>query len=363
MGVITKIKNIAWKSSAFREVYIYFVEKKRYIADARVRFARESPIHGSLEDYKKAFKKHRVTYSEYMYSYEYWKLNEQQRDEFISTAEMQCIYRKFGSRKVRDLFHNKVSFLKEYKDFIHRKWSLARDLSFDEFKKMILLFDWIAKPIDGTRGEGIFKVSSRVVSDNDWQGLYSKCVEGNFLLEECIHACKEIESFHPQSLNTIRVVTFSNKEKCILFGALLRTGAHGNFVDNTHSGGVYAPIDVNTGIIIHDGIDSKGNTYVAHPDTGVVFNGFQIPKWHEIIDTCRKASSQIPNVFFAGWDVCIMNDGRIELIEGNHAPDFDGGMQAPFKIGAKQRVRDAFKDLYGVDPLAYLPWYRKPFLF
>ena len=359
MSILKSLKESVWSLPFFTELYINFDEKKRFYAEAKERFGKEAPSHGSLRDYKRAFRRHRVTYSEYMYSYEYWHLNEEERDKFISTSEMQCIYRKFGSRKVRNLFHDKVAFLKEYKEFAQREWAWAKDLSLDGFKEMVLRHDCIAKPIDGTRGEGIFKIVSTDVKD--WGALYSKCVEGNVLLEECVHACDEIASFHPQSLNTIRVVTFSNKEKCIFFGALLRTGAHGSFIDNTHSGGVYAPIDVETGVINHDGIDSKGNTYVAHPDTGVVFIGFQIPRWDEIIETCKKASSRIPDVFFAGWDVCILDDGRIELIEGNHTPDFDGGMQAPFKKGVKERVRSAFEELYRVDPIDYLPWYRKPY--
>ena len=359
MGILNSLKEFIWSSSFFKEIYIYFDEKKRFYAEAKTRFLKEAPSNGSLSDFKRAFKKHHVTYSEYMYSYEYWRLNENQRNEFISTSEMQCIYRKFGSKKVRDLFHDKVAFLNAYKGFVQREWALSKDISLDEFRGMIQRYDCIAKPVDGTRGEGIFKISSKEV--HDWEALFSRCVKENILLEECVHACKEIASFHPQSLNTIRVVTFSNEDECLFFGALLRTGAHGSFIDNTHSGGVYAPIDVKTGVIIHEGIDSRGNIYATHPDTGVVFKGFQIPQWDDVLALCKRAAAQIPNIFFAGWDVCILDDGRVELIEGNHAPDFDGGMQAPFKIGVKERVKNAFMDLYGVNPIDYLPWYKKPY--
>ena len=47
--------------------------------------------------------------------------------------------------------------------------------------------------------------------------------------------------------------------------------------------------------------------------------------------------------------------GEIALIEGNHGPDFDGGMQAPKKIGVKQRVKNTVMDLYGIDPLQFIP--------
>jgi glutathione synthase/RimK-type ligase-like ATP-grasp enzyme len=349
MSFVNRIKNWLWSVSLFNELYILVDERKRFLNEAKKRFATEKPQQGSYKDYKKAFKKHRVTYSEYMYSYEYWRLDEEERDEFISTSEMQCIYRKLGKRGVRNVFHDKVEFLKLFYAFIHRKWTLAKDLTFEQFQAMIQQFDCIAKPIDGTRGDGIFKVCASEVTD--WNDLYAQCVKNNVLLEECIQACDEIAAFHPNSLNTIRVVTISNQDKCVVFGALFRMGAHGSVVDNTHAGGVYAPINVETGIIDIEAIDSQNRHYANHPDTGKPIKEFKIPMWEEIVATCKAATKNIPDIHFAGWDLCVTKDGQIEIIEGNHAPDFDGGMQAPLKIGVKKKLQKTVMDVLGIDPL------------
>lgn len=349
MSFVRSIKDWLWSFSLFNELYIFVDERKRFLSEAKERFATENPKHGSYRDYKKAFKKHRVTYSEYMYSYEYWRLNEEERDEFISTSEMQCIYRKLGKRGVRNVFHDKVEFLKLFSGFIHRKWALAKDLSFEQFQAMVQQFDCIAKPIDGTRGDGIFKIRASEVSY--WNGLYAKCVNENILLEECLQACDEIAAFHPSSLNTIRVVTISNQDKCVVFGALFRMGAHGSVIDNTHAGGVYAPINVETGTIEIEAIDSQNHHYANHPDTGTPIKGFRIPQWDQIVVTCKAATKNIPDIHFAGWDLCVTKDGQIEIIEGNHAPDFDGGMQAPLKIGVKRKLQNTVKEVMGVDPL------------
>lgn len=349
MSLVQTIKDGLWSSSLFRELYILIDERKRFLSEAKKRFAAEKPKQGSYKDYKKAFKKHRVTYSEYMYSYEYWRLSEEERDEFISTSEMQCIYRKLGKRKVRNVFHDKVEFLNLFHAFVHRKWALTKDLTFEQFQAMIQQFDCIAKPIDGTRGDGIFKICASDVTD--WNDLYVRCVKENILLEECIQACDEIAAFHPNSLNTIRVVTVSNKDKCVVFGALFRMGAHGSVIDNTHAGGVYAPINVETGTIDIEAIDSQNHHYANHPDTGKLIKGFKIPKWEQIVETCKSATKNIPDIHFAGWDLCITNNDEIEIIEGNHAPDFDGGMQAPLKIGVKQKLQQTVMDVMGVDPL------------
>lgn len=340
-----------------QEIRMFWRAWFRYSKEARKRFVSEKPEHGSYKDYKKAFWKHRVTYSEYMYSYEYWHLNEAERDEFISTNEMRVIYRKLGEHDVRDVFHDKVKFLKAFSPFVHRWWAKANTLSFEEFKTKALEFDLIAKPVDGTRGEGIFKIVGKEVSD--WQQLYDRLIKENCLLEQCIVAFDELAAFHPSSLNTIRVVTISNGDRCEVFGALFRMGAHGSVIDNTHAGGVYAPINVETGTIDIPAIDANNNHYDVHPDTGKQIKGFHIPEWNRIVATCKEASKTIPDIHFAGWDLCVNQAGQVEIIEGNHAPDFDGGMQAPLKIGVKKRLQKTVMDVMGIDPLPLISVWKK----
>lgn len=351
----TAIYRSTLESPFYRELRIFFSERSRFLNEAKRRFSDEHPAHGSYPDYKKAQWKHRVTYSEYMFSYEYWKLDEKQRDEFVSTSEMQCIYRKLGDSEVREIFHDKTKFLKLFGKYVYRKWALAKDLSLDEFKEMIIASDCIAKPIDGTRGDGIFKVSASEV--NDWTSLWNECKSKNVLLEECIQECDELASFHPSSLNTIRVVTISNKGKCAVFGALFRMGAHGSIIDNTHAGGIYAPINIETGTIDIAAIDSHNNHYDSHPDTQKPIKGYRIPHWEEIVNTCKEATQTIPNIRFAGWDVCVNRAGHVEIIEGNHAPDFDGGMQAPLKVGVKKKVADTIKSIMNIDMLPLIKVY------
>ena len=349
MSIVGQIKKGIWSSPVFREAYIYFDERKRFLSDARKQFLNERGGKGSFEDYKSAFRKHRVTYSEYMFSYEYWHLDEEERDEFISTSEMQCIYRKLGAHEVRNVFYNKECFLQVFNSFSHRWWALARMLTLDQFKVKLANFDIIVKPVDGTRGKGVQKIS--MGSIDDLACLFQDIQDNNRLVEECIVECEELSEFHPSSLNTIRVVTISNGDNFKVFGALLRMGRHGSVIDNTHAGGIFAPINVENGVIEVDAIDAQNNHYSIHPDSGKPINGFKIPEWDRIVETCRMASKAIPNIHFAGWDLCVTKKGEIEIIEGNHAPDFDGGMQAPLKVGVKKRLQQAVIDVMGIDPL------------
>ena len=354
-SVKSLIKRSATKNkcvSVLLEMNVLASENKRFLAEAK-RLFKSHPEHGNIEDYKDALKKHRVTFGEYMYKFEYWKLNEAQRDEFISCSEMQCIYRKMIHPDVKALFQNKILFLKKFSEFIQRQWLEVRKASYEDFYNMVRQFDCIAKPIEGRRGHGIHLIS-QISEGEDVKSLYEECVKDNVLLEERIHACKEIEEFHPDSLNTIRVVTISDPNRVVAFGAILRMGKGGSIIDNTHNGGIFASIDVETGVIDTDGIDSLGNTFEVHPDSKKKIKGFRIPYWDKVIETCTKATKVLPKLIYAGWDVVVMDEGKVILIEGNHGPDFDGGMQAPKKIGVKQRVKDTVMDLYGVDPLQFI---------
>ena len=338
-----------------RERQILSKEKKRYIEEATDCF-NSNPTPGSLKDYLDALKKHRVSYGEYMHKFEYWKLNETQREEFISCSEMQCIYRKMVQPEVRTVLLYKNLFLKRFSSYAQRRWLEVGKASYEQFASMVSQFDCIAKPIEGWWGKGI-RVIKKTEDVSEIRRLYDECLKENILLEERVHACKEIEAFHPSSLNTVRVVTISNSQECNVFGAILRMGTGDRIIDNTHSGGIFASIDVKTGVIDTDGLDSNGNVYKEHPDSHIPIKGFRIPYWDKVIEMCSNATKVIPNTIFVGWDVVIFDDGRVGLIEGNHAPDFDGGMQAPKKIGVKQRVKKVVMDMYGVDPLQFISVY------
>ena len=355
MAALDLLKTVADAVPAIREPRIWRAERQLFLDEARERFTLDKPRHGSLSDYRDALLRHRVTYSEYMYSYEFWRLDETARSEFLSNSEVQCVYRALGSTRVRNTFRNKPEFLKAFAPFVHRRWALADDLSEKEFARLISRTGCMAKPVDGAQGAGILKL--RTEGGNDVSAVYRKCVSDQLLLEECVTSCEELAAFHPASLNTLRVVTISEKDRCEFFGAILRMGTGNSVIDNTHAGGIFAPVDLVTGKIGVPAIDSLSRRYEQHPDTGVPIVGFQVPAWKEVLEVCRLATRQIPGIRFAGWDLAVCPGGQVELIEGNHAPDFDGGMQAPLKVGVKHRFQETVLRVIGTDPLKQIHYY------
>ena len=339
------IKNIAKKCFLTRmywEHKIHQSETKRFISEIpfanEIKTTENLDINSIITDYKCALKIHRVSWSEYFYQYEFWKLNNDERNGFISRSNVQKMYRKLVHPEVRELMQNKQQFLSTFKKYIHRHWihiSESSGTSIDELKAIINNGECIIKPTAGALGQGIRKISAKDV--NNYEKLYNDLRKENVLIEECLKACDEIQSLNPDSLNTIRVVTISKAPKVVVFGAFIRMGRKGAIVDNAHAGGIFAQINVDSGVIESCGITTNGDQYDTHPDTGVKLLGFQIPHWEEIKKQCIDAALSIDNLYFAGWDVCVRPDGKIEFIEGNHGPDFDV-MQSPLKIGVKEKL-------------------------
>lgn len=300
---------------------------------------------GSLDDYKKALEKHWVSYSEYAYQYEFYNKTEVERNEFVSRMKMGYYYRMYTPGPAKFVFRTKPKFLTIFNKYIHREWLYVPEVSFEEFERLITSYDCIVKPCDESLGKGIFKIYKDSDHKNDRQ-LYNNCVVNKMLVEECIESCDELKALHPESLNTIRVVTVSNNKNAEVFGSFLRMGMGDSIVDNAHAGGVFAQINIKDGTIESDGIDTNGNRYVCHPDSGIKLKGFQIPYWNEIVETCCEAAKLTQNTI-NGWDVAINSKGVIEFVEGNHRPDFDV-MQSPLQIGVKKKIFALIKEYSGV---------------
>lgn len=337
-NIVTKYTGVA-KIWATWRVKSY---KKRLLADAVNQFAKGATL-GSLEDYKEALEQHWVSYQEYANQYEFYNKAEAERDEFVSRLRMAYFYWRYAPNDAKAVFHFKTNFLKVFNKYVHRQWRYIPDTSFEEFKRIVSSYDCIIKPSDGKLGRGISKTYK---DDKVERELYDECVKRRAIVEECIRSCDELSAFHPESLNTVRVVTISNKERAEVFGSFLRTGVGNSIVDNAHAGGIFAQINVESGIIESDGINTSGDIFKMHPDTKRVFLGTKIPYWETIVRTCCEAA-KLTNNPITGWDVAINREGEIEFVEGNYGPDFDV-MQSPLKVGVKKRIFYLIKDYLGI---------------
>ena len=66
-----------------------------------------------------------------------------------------------------------------------------------------------------------------------------------------------------------------------------------------------------------DGYDELCNVYAKHPDTGLTFKGWQVPKWQELLVLVEKIHrTNLSHHVYIAWDFALSDDGWV-LIEGN----------------------------------------------
>lgn len=288
----------------------------------------------------------RVSQSEYMI-FGFYNLSTGEQKKYLTDVEATRLMRPYNNDS-EPYLKSKATFLKNFTRFIHRGWLYVPKASYEEFCDFLHKYRTIAlKPQYSSWGIGFFKLTEEeFASKEDPKEFYQKLCEGRYLAEEFVQSCKELAAFHPSSLNTLRVITFRNGDRFEVFGGGLRVGNNGLCVDNAHGGGIFCEIDPESGKIITDGLDEYSNSYVTHPMTGVPFKGMQIPRWKEVVELCKEASKELPCLRVVGWDVAILEDGTLELIEGNHSPGMNI-VQAPAKHGDYERFSSLLLDYYG----------------
>ena len=187
----------------------------------------------------------------------------------------------------------------------------------------------------GSRGSGAFP--AEVQSRDDAEELFARLTtsaDEEWVVEQRITQSAEMAQWNASCVNTVRLPSFITKDGFKVLNPYFRMGRAGSVVDNTGHGGVFAAIDPQTGVLITDGVDEVGHTYPVHPDSGLTFKGWQIPRWQELLQLAEKAHRSIPAHKYIGWDFALTDDGWV-LIEGNWGQPHG---QCATKIG----VRDLF---------------------
>lgn len=136
----------------------------------------------------------------------------------------------------------------------------------------------------------------------------------NLIFQEVVEQHEMTGMLHPQSLNTIRVMTLLIDDVKVLHSAF-RMGVGNTNVDNASKGGIYCSIN-NDGRLSDFAYDAKGNLYNEHPDGGS-FSQVQFEFMEKINSMVKKAALRFPHFRLIGWDVAVGKDSEPIIIEAN----------------------------------------------
>lgn len=265
------------------------------------------------------------TYKEYLI-YKFYELDAAEQEEVFVAHESRKITAKYDvNKEFVDMLYNKEATNEYFSEFLNRPWCVNTKISLEDFtEKFAESKRIIYKPLDGNRGRG---VEAYDICRENAKEIYDELVTFPAgVVEQYVVQHPEMSTMSPTSVNTLRIVTISSNTQEVVEGkhldiayAALRMGGGKSIVDNFHSGGMVAAIDLETGKLVTDAADMEGNVFAEHPATGRTIKGFEIPHFKEALKLVTDAIEKNKVEGYLGWDVAITEDGPV-LIEVNVIP-------------------------------------------
>lgn len=257
-------------------------------------------------------------YSDYL-NYKLYDRSKKEIKEYATIKTQDKFYEIVSPSAYKDFFSIKANFLKNFSKYIDRASFYKGDI--EELKKFLKKYDEIMyKPVNGLAGSNVKKLLTKDIKDID--AFYDEVINKDILLESYVKQHKNVSKFAPNSVNTIRVMTFSYNGESEIVLAMMRFGNGIENVDNFHKGGMGVLVDVNTGKLVGKAVDKSDNIYDEHPYSHIKFDGFKIPNWDIIKNTCLEAAKVNDDIHMVGWDVAVTEDG-CTFIEGNRRAGWD----------------------------------------
>lgn len=180
---------------------------------------------------------------------------------------------------------------------------------------------YILKPaIESSGGQRVLLFKSDYFDDiNSFKILLKKLksYNGNFSFQEQVQSNTWFSNFHPESLNTLRLVTYRSikDEEINVLSMVLRFGTGSNIVDNQAAGGMTIGINEN-GNLNNFLIDKYGRKYLVREKFNFDIE-FAVPFFQEIKLVAIEIAKHFKYHRLLGFDIAIDKNNAIKIIEIN----------------------------------------------
>ena len=307
---------------------VVYILKRLQHMDKSAMFKKINSIHEKTNknkcyiffDMAKCARKYGAGYMDYDL-FEMYNLTDAQRDTYLTRGRNNQIDKIFNKKEYINKLESKEQFNTNFNKFLKRDWLNSSSMTKEDFTSFVNKHhEFFVKPIDGGCGKGIEKL--KIETPEAIDKTFSNLKEKKVVVEDAIKQNKLISDIYPNAINTLRVVTILKDNEPHILCTYFRIGNSNNFVDNFNSGGMVAPVDKDTGIVLAPAIDKSKKLYEKHPITGKNIQGFKFPFWNEMKQMIEEAAKIIPEVGYVGWDVAFSDEGPL-LVEGNDFPGHD----------------------------------------
>ena len=191
--------------------------------------------------------------------------------------------------------------------------------------------DVIIKPTLSSHGSGVKKlhIQNGIVDDKgtrlkDLLVVYDK----NFLIQDLVKQHHAMAALNPDSINTIRIVTYRRAMDVFVLYAAIRIGRRGQQVDNESAGGISTKINLD-GTLCKWAYGAPGQDKIELTDSGVKLEGYQVPSFEKAIVMVKEQHLNLPFQDLVGWDICIDEEGEPVMLEWNTTPELSQSAVGP----------------------------------
>lgn len=269
----------------------------------------------------------------------FYDMDGRHRDTYVTRIRNKKMITLLNDPDTAEIFDHKTKFNPRFREYLGRDFLVVDEMTPEQFAEFVKDKDRVfAKPDVGESGKGIERLAKADFASVEDMYRYIKS-KGFGVIGEMIVQHEAMSRLYPNAVNTLRVVTLLTgspehwEARCIY--AVVKIGAGGKYVDNLENGGMFCPVDYETGEITGVGHTAALTTLTHHPETGVKLMGYRIPYVKEAIELCKKAALEEPGMRFVGWDCAITPKGPA-IIEGNDYPGYDFWQQpehTPDRVG------------------------------
>ncbi|HRQ46765.1 MAG TPA: sugar-transfer associated ATP-grasp domain-containing protein [Rhodocyclaceae bacterium] len=161
--------------------------------------------------------------------------------------------------------------------------------------------------------DGVIWINDKATMLPDLERLYGP----DFTVQERVTQHPAMAAPHPNSVNTVRVLTFRWRGEIHLLLAFVRMGVDGRITDNAGTGGICRGVEAD-GSLSATGVDAYGKVYRAHPSSGFAFTSEQrVPGYERLRDYARELHERVYHFDLVSWDFVIGADEQPIFLEMN----------------------------------------------
>ncbi len=242
---------------------------------------------------------------------------------FLNNLDMRAAY---GDKNLKDLLVTNVCTPKTMVRKIHGEYYNGdfEPISRRSAEQALLSSpaELIIKPSLADNGTGIacLSISGNTIWADDREYTFAqidKMYGENYLVQERIAQHSVLAEPHPDSVNTLRLITLRWNGEIRHLCTMARFGCDGRPNDNVSTGGVFCGVDAD-GVLDAEVLDPSGSGHTAHPTTGHSFlQRIVLPNFDQVRSLAIDLHRRLHYFNIVSWDMAIGADSQPIFLEVN----------------------------------------------